>query len=84
MKLFATDFTVYPILPKHPQHAASDLGHRKAWLLTIIDMKGQQVYYRDLGMLPGAKTGSHWIVRPPERLVQLPADKRNCPCRSEA
>jgi hypothetical protein len=52
IKLFARDFTVYPNPARASVTCSFRLGSPGSMALTITDMKGQQVFYRDLGMLP--------------------------------
>ena len=52
INLFVHDFTVYPNPAKTSVTCSFRLGSPERMTLTIIDMKGQQVFYRDLGMQP--------------------------------
>ncbi len=52
ISLFAKDFTVYPNPAKASVTCSFRLGSPESMALTLTDMKGQQVFYRDLGMLP--------------------------------
>jgi hypothetical protein len=52
IKLFATDFTVYPNPARASVTCSFRLGSPESMALTITDLKGRQVFYRDLGMLP--------------------------------
>ena len=52
INLFAKDFTVYPNPAKASVTCSFRLGSPESMALTLTDMKGQQVFYRDLGMLP--------------------------------
>ena len=50
INLFARDFIVYPNPAKASVTCSFRLGSPENMALTIIDMKGQQVFYRNLGM----------------------------------